>query len=767
MKKNECLQAALGMIDDEIILDAKVSDCTQRIVRLWPRIATIAAAVLLIICCTAWHLLDKPQTQPPAQLTAVENLWEAEDFRAYSVSYHAQLALPLSSVDGRCVVMLNETDGQMLQTDILSISNAQTIKFEALVAQRYAVYYAQNGYPIFYDTQQDRQVDLQERILGDTSWIFDAVIQAAAEAAQNLYPGMLDTENNRNCLEVTFHRFLNDTKRFDWDAMNPDTDFMDHIDGYKYKDKAERKHAFSAMCWELLFECHARLGDEIWNAPYGVYILGMDAQNGMCIVRVFDAAQNGIGYLLYDIKTDTYRDLPDSYGKMSFALSHDGYMLRFSNDGNIATIAYPAAGVSGADMIQDITQRQVTRVSNRKVANYQGERIGVCFLNEDKVYVLNGINAASEAYISEENSFIYFKLMEYGCAGKSFLASDVVWYNRLRRIDRDTDRWAFHSTDTGGNIHKRIILQGNFVRFAADETVAIMEREGKYYAYSLEDGSDITEAVVSGKADMYAHEVLSVSFEDGMLYKQNLFTGEDRLLVTHADQFILSSDGAFVFTYCEGESHVTCWNIATLENCSIEIAPQMCSQLFAADGAVLRMNYNDDENTLMISFYLESDITDNTDQDVDFYALLKKIKEADRENGENFFEGTNLSAIYSEDMKMITDLQISQEILDAFRLSADKMDSPDGVVTWETYYPPFLTLYENRFTIFEKLGLTQPQNYLDVNGTMFVLYEDGDEKLCLHFSPYWRLYDYQDEDAGFAIIYVRGSLAYDYRFINP
>lgn len=767
MKNNELMQDAFGMIDDEFILDARASDPTQSIARLWLRIAAVASAVLLIISCAAWLLREKPQTQPPAQLSAVENLWDDEGFRAFSVSYNAQKALPLSSACGAYVVFLNETDGQMLQTEHLSISQAQTIKFETLVAQRYAVYYAENGYPIFYDTLEDRQVDLQERILGDTSWIFDAVIQAATEAAQSLYPGMLDTENNRNYLEVTFHRFLNDTKRFDWDAMNPDTDFMDHIDGYKYTDEEGRKHAFDAMCWELLFECHARLGKEIWNAPYGVYILGLDAQNGMCIVKVFDAAQNGIGYLLYDIKTDSCRDLPDSYGKMSFAMSHDGYMLRFSYDGSIVTIAYPDAGVTGADMIHDITQRQVARVANRNVANYKGEKIAVCFLNEERISVLNGLKAASEAYISEENSVIYFKLMEYACAGKSFLASDAVWYNRLQRIDRDTDRWAFYRTDATESNYKNIVLQGNFVRFAANETVAIMERGGKYYAYSLEDGSDITDAVMSGEVAMYAHEVLSVSFEDGMLYKQNLFTGEDRLPITQADQYILSSDGAFVFTYCAGENYVTCWNIATLENCRIEIDPQMCSQLFAADGAVLRMNYNDDENTLLISFYLESDIANNTDADVDFYSLLEKIKEADRENGENFFEGTNLLAIYSENMKMVTDLQISQEILDAFRLSADKMDHPDGVLTWQTYYPPFLTLYENRFTIFEKLGLTQPEDYLDVNGTMFVLYEDDDEKLCLHFSPYWQLYDYQDEDPGFAIIYVRGSLAYDYRFVNP
>lgn len=132
-----------------------------------------------------------------------------------------------------------------------------------------------------------------------------------------------------------------------------------------------------------------------------------------------------------------------------------------------------------------------------------------------------------------------------------------------------------------------------------------MEREGKYYAYSLENGEEITDQVRNYEIPLMAHDRLLVYTEDGYLYTKDMFSEEAPRQISKADKVIYSNDGAFAFVYNEGETFVTCINVASTDSCQIEIDSTLCDQLFNTPDAVFQMLYNDSENVLTFSFYHE------------------------------------------------------------------------------------------------------------------------------------------------------------------
>jgi hypothetical protein len=500
------------------------------------------------------------------------------------------------------------------------------------------------------------------------------------------------------------------------------------------------------------------MDEQMLQQSYVVTILGIDEANGICIIATRAITGSGAQFFVYDIRSDSCTQLTKDVANLSGTLQIDGYTFSFSADGTVATVAYPAAYVNGVNLSGDLTQRFVLDTKNRLITNYRGENLGVYFLENGTCHEFQDTfsqalaPAASELFVSDNNSVLYYKQMEEALSGKTFYASDIVWYNRLKLHNQDTDHWVFHTVSENYQIGKKIVLQGNLVRFAANETVAIMEREGNYYAYSLHDGREVTQDIRNGKVSMYAHEQLITSCEDRKLYVTNVFTGQ-RQTLGKADGYILSSDGAFAFVHCSEDNYVTCYNVASGENCRIAIDSQLREQLFAREDAILQMSYNEQENTLLLSYYAQEDVTNQYDTDANFYDLLAQLQDK------------NPESMYPDHPKVITDLTVTEAMMEKFRDSAYRYDHPNGVISWETYYPEGLTAYENKATIFEYLGLTEPEDYLDVNGTQFVLYEDDDEKLLLTFWQCWLLYDYQDWETGFSIEYRANGKIYDYQFI--
>lgn len=768
MKKNEFLQDAIGLIDDDLVTDIDRSVHKRRTAG-WVRWVAAAACLVLVLGGVLYMLADKEGGIFPGgdrgTISIAENLWQQEDFNAFSLSYSSVGAQKLGAYSGGSIVFLTETtpdtssQQEVLESQTISISQNQTFKFERLIAQRYAVYRSETGFVMFYDTVEDRHVDLQERILGNTIHILTSLKETAAVVVEEKYPGFLNAPVNQQILDLYLTYLANGTLSEHWNeitALTPDTGFMDAL-GYADTAEEEKRSICWNLGWSVFVECLARMDSAMIDAPYAVTILGIDEANGICIIATKTIVGGGAQFLVYDVRTDTCRNLTENVESLSGMLQVDGYTFRFSSDGTVATVAYPAAYLDGGNLLGDLTQRFVIDTYNRLVKNYRGENLGVYFLengtcHEFQSFTSDGVApGASELFVSGDNSVLYYKKMNEALSGKTFHASDVVWYNRLKLYNADTDHWVFHMVGDDYKVGGGIALQGNFVRFAANETIVIMERGGSYYAYFLEDGSEVTQDIQNGKVSMYAHEQLIVTCEEGQLCVTNVFTGQ-RQTIGRADKYILSSDGAFVFAYCSGDSYVTCYNVASGENCQIAIDSEMSAQLFVREDAVLQMSYNEQENTLLLSYYAEEDVTSKYESNVDFYGLLAQLQDDDPDS------------MYPSHPKVITDLTVTEEVMEQFRNSAYRYDHPDGVISWETYYPECLTLYESTNTIFGCLGLTEPEHYLDVNGTQFVLYEDEDEKLVLTFWRCWLLFDYQDADAGFTIEYSGNGRKYYYSF---
>ena len=758
MRKSDLLQDAMGMVDEKLVWDARTG-ATGKGRRLLLRISAVAACVALLLGLSFW-LIPREST-----VVTAKNPWEAEGFRAYSLVYTSLSAQSSGPAQSPGIVFLSQTDAATVPSTTMplpenvvvstpiSVSNADTIMVETLIGGRYAAYISDTGVPVFYDTATGVTVDLEERILGEDRVTIDRLLEDVTRIAKWKYPGILDAPENKEFFLEYVVSFVDRIPMADYDTKPLNTDFMDDLDGYRYTEQAYRRAEFSGMCWEAWTEAlrdYDRNGDDYPYRPYHVKFISVDAVTGMCVCVTRDIVGNGGKRWVYDIRTDT---LSTGIALNSFSDA----VLRFSPDGNIITVASNTAVSSGANIDKDFTHRFSVESFDRWISKYQGEDITVYDRSTGKSYRLSGTKSASEGFISESGSVVYYKKMDSAAAGKSFFVSDLVWYNRLDRYDRDTDSWVFCSSVADGDPYSQhVTLQGNFVRLIGEESAVIMEREGRYYAYRLKDGQDITRQVTAGDYPMMAHERLMVYQSDGFLYKKDLFSGEAPQLIGKADTFILSQDGAFAVYYGEGERVASCVNVATLEGCAIALDAQLTQQMQNTEGAVFRINYNESENSLLFSFYVPEAASETSQSGVDFFGQLREL--VDEKDG-------NWESVAS---KVITDRPISEEMMNEFRASCDRYLHPDGVVSWETYYPPGLSAFEDRFTIFEKLGITPPEDYLDVNGTKFILYEDDDERLVLTFWQYWKLYDWNGNSTGFMMeYYLDGVPICFYEFANP
>lgn len=752
MKDNEILQQAMTLIDDELILDAKAPVKRKA---YWVRWVAAAACLALIVGCFGYlggadHKgstsntpnVSAPTPTPPLTNSKIsDDLWQRDDFSAYSLSYGSSTST-LSAGSGGKITLLSEQTAP-LQTQSITIDPGQTYKFEQLVAERYAVYLSESGSPVFYDTIEDQELDLQMRILGDTSHILARFKELAFAVAEQNYAEFMAAEENRNYLDQYLTCLANDTLAEKWEELTsftPDIGFMDPMPEYCGNTQEQNLENFWNIPWNIYYHTLSDWQEEteLHDAPYALSILGVDSTNGICIVRGNTLTGDGAFYGSYDIRTDTLQDLPDYHNSLIGIMQPFGFTFHFSADGSIATVAWPDCGY----------------YFNYDIVNYKGDNLGAFFLDADKAYKFHvgfsedTVKASSKLYVSDNNKVLYFRKMDETLANKSFKVSEEIWCNRLALFQKDTDIWAFYLPDENYNVGKPVELEGKFVRFAAEGSVVIMERGGSYYAYSLTDGSDITQDVISGTVATYAHEQLTVTLEEGKLYAANIFTGQRQTLGT-ADQYIQTPDGAFVFAYCQGDGHVTCYNVASGGSCQIQIDSALRDQLFSQENVVLQINYHPEENTLLISYYIPEDVPDQ--DTVDFYSLLAQVKPDDGSLG-------------PDDPDVITDLQVTEDIIEQFRESAYRYDHPDGIIYWQNYYPAFISRCENRHSIFQCLGLTEPEDYLEMNGTKFILYEDEDEQLALVFWEYWPLYDYEDWDAGFHIEYTVSGKIYYYEF---
>lgn len=812
MQKNELLQDAIGLIDDDLIMDAKAESVKKAGIVYWlPKIAVAAACAALFI--GGWLLLPKappsdPQTpvlnnpevsqptstqtllpqptlpqptasQPiptqPVPTQPVEpNLFklrlEQEGFKAFSVIYRNVKKSAAS-------VFWNQTDLALIdhmQSTPLVLSGASAVKVESLISQRYVAYISNTGAPIFYDTVEGVSVNLQQRILGDTSPLLEELSNLAEQAANELFPGMLNTKANREYLRAYLHAHVNGLPTPSLEDWDVDTSFMSHLDEYKYIKDQQRPTVFYQMCWDVRREACTRAGS-LMVQPYRIKFLSIDAYGGKCIIEIRDLSNTAKSVQVYDIVTDTLRC------NLRSGMWNGSY-VRYSPDGKLFTVAYEYVGGSGSGAVMDpdYTQRYEYRDSIFNFHAYHGEKIHVVNMEtgwQNKIWN----TAASEAFLSDSGKVCYFKQLPVECAGKDFTLFSGDWFDRLTLFNRDTDLWVFCTPLDSNPYGKKTILQGNFVRFLADETIAVMERNGQYYAYLLGEnemsvdeikalmiqrietqyeryyyGQDVTEQLRSGSIVVAPNERLNIFCKGGILYKQDMFSGESAQKIADADQFLLNGSGTYAYTYVNGSDHVMCYNVLTSESCAIALDPQLYSQMKNTKNAVFRMVYNDTENTLTFSFYLEKNVIQSSPKD--FFGLLAKL------GGGSYYENGQPAGV-----KHFTGYQVSEDVMDEFRQSAYDYDHIYGIKHPELYYPKSFPMDIKAAQLFQVLGIAPPEGFLYVDGTQIVLYDIGDETLTLNFyDTYLGLYDDSKlkYERGFWLEYKKGTKTYSYGFTD-
>jgi hypothetical protein len=625
-------------------------------------------------------------------------------------------------------------------------------------------YLTEDSVPVFYDTQEGVAVDLKQRILGEDAADPEVLIAIATEKANEMYPGLLQSENNTAFFRACIFSFIHNEPRLNPEEWPLDTDFMDALDGFRDTAPEERPGKLRNICWEAY--CIA-LGDPRFPdyQPYRVKFLSVDAYSGKCIVQILDMRGNGLGIRCYDLAEDT---LIEVWSDINWPTA----VVRCTPGGRYQTVAWNMSvrrieGVWGAD----VTQQHLYAENWMYVDQYQGETVSIVDTQQGHTGTY-GWNAASEVFLSDSGKVCYYKLLPEACSGKEYAVSSGVWYDRLTRFDRDTDVWVFTAGPGQEGYTDPTALTGNFVRLICDDTVAIMERGGLYYAYLLsagethepgfvdeekgyygtrnkKTGEDITEKICTGEYLVAGHERLRMFLSEGYLYKQDLFSGDPAQKIARADQYVLSGDGQFAFVYCNGSDRAECYNVVTLESCAIALDPQLYSQLQGGVGAVFQMTFNEQDNSLVLSFYLEENVSQKGD--VDFFGLLAELDPG--------------SWAHPEVNKEYSITEVGVEI---FRKAVQAIaQEPDGATSPEQYYPaqfPQKLDWKGLTAALREFGVVIPDNAISVNGTKFILYESETEKLSLVFGGGWGLCT-QHPSEGSAFWFLYESQEYVYRFV--
>ncbi len=758
MKNTERLQEAFGAIDDELILDAKKPRNNKRLLRI---IALSAACFIIVLSILTPLIIGETEYLPSRSSGEyippdeddytpkyVENLWSRSDFSALSIVYGSNKRLrPVNNTvsDG------NFTSETAIESEQIKVNLDSTINVESLLADRYVIYYSDIGYPIIYDIKEGKAVDLTERIIGTERADGEAVYKAVMEKAEEGYKGITATQNNRDMIHTMVMSWMS-TEVYDESAFKPDIDFLkDHeVYGQLYEvympfHPEDLYYIFFDAIWVAYCEIPR---DDYNQKPYSIAPVWIDSEHGLSIVKICNVSGSTIKTVVYNIVEDKVIEVPMN----DWILFTDGYEINFSSDGSFFTITNPRGGINGANIPHEL-QSRYSENEHRTVSDYRGENYSVVYIDNYQFVALTDFYGTesfgcSKAYISENGSVIYYKLMNSESAGKNFNCDKEIWYNRLARFDSDNDSWTFCTVD--GERANKVVLDGRFVKLACNETVAIMEREGLYYAYLIENGRDITSDIFDEKYGLLAHERLIVYYENNALHKKDIFNGKSEKIID-CDSYILSSDGAFAFVYKNGDSFVTCINVATGESRRITVGNELLNQIFADKNAVFKMNYSEKENTLTLSFY-KSDEVQPTEETKDFYSLISEINN----DSLQFYEA-------SECGKVIENIQIDKAVLEAIRQYAIDYKTVDWGHDPSVLYPLGFTPQDKHQDVLRKLGVTPPDDYIDMNGTCFVLYKDEDESIEFFIDKYMPIYDPPEDyfNNGLCIIYKKDGRIYD------
>ena len=621
-RSNELLQDAIGMIDDDLVTEARPNSQRKPQRSTFLKWGALAACLTVAFTTTAILLAPSfktPSITPPISQsisitppisestyyppTVATNLWELDSFDSFSVIFGKSESAAAPQFSSLSATTTNSLQSNLLTMDI------PMVKLESFLDKRYIIYYEELGIPIFYDLQENCEINLEDRILGENRFDEQKFYTVAEQMLEERCPGVTLSENNRIYFREQIDSGLNHIPFTP--SVEPDLTYVKiNYPSYVLMEDWLLKQ-FKSDCTAAISNAYNVLGDEYAHIPCRVRLLGVDSVNGICVVCVVDLIGNCLNYLTYNLTTNECKPLPQG---ISGSMLQFGMVFHFSHNGSIATVSYPYVKYFNPPHYapyHDLWQRQTFPSTSYRIT-YYGEQYGCFFLDDDIVYSLNSVTTVrgmSQLYIAPNSNTVYFKKFNFLHAERIMNVDSIEWYNRFDQFEsRKADEWVFYSftNPTLTFPDRSIILHGKFVRFIANETAVIMEQEGKYHVYSLESGEDITEKVMNYEIPLMAHDRLQIYLEEGYLYSKDLFSDEAPRQIARADQVIFSNDGAFAFLYTQGDTFVTCLNVASLDACRIEIAPALCEQLFSTPNAVFQMIYKEDENILTLSFYQES-----------------------------------------------------------------------------------------------------------------------------------------------------------------
>ncbi|MBE6543161.1 MAG: hypothetical protein E7675_02045 [Ruminococcaceae bacterium] len=786
MKNKKILERALDHISDDLIIEAMPFERSTPINRRFISrpFAYMSVAVIMIVITTLIILpvFFKKDTQTPTTfpttnvptatepeitLPIIENFWELDDFQAYTFSYTSEE--PVLSSDKNAVL---KTFSEMaVEKDIVSellidptnikINIKNNVNIESVIDDRYIAYYSQEGSPLFYDTEKNKEIDLEKQILGDRC-INDYIINLAYLKAEELLPGC--TNNNKEFLKEYIitnkikERVELFNSKYKWEDL--DFSFFDYL-GNEYKELSEQNKInlvfsiFDQASWEV---------EKLDDYSY-ISIMGIDSRNGFCYYTELNLRGYAKGFYKYDISKDT----STKFQKLSI---NTGFEFNYSEDGSIITIASPI--VNGGNLF--VYNNEYDAIyKNHTIANkyaffqgYNGEEVTALKYNSEGELITifsDSINtAASKVFISSDNSVLYYK--KYAMREKNFVCSHLVWYNRLDLFNDEYDTWIFR-TINDDSCSEPISLNGEFVKFIADNTAVVMKKYGKIKVYSLYDGSDITqEASMNMLMGMKSHDRFEIIMQNGDLYKKDIFTNKITPIFKNVESYFISSDNAFVFVHENGNDSITCINIANLKNNSIKLTKEIIDAI--NKGSYLDITYNRIENTLLISYvFKDKSVITNEYSNVDFYHCLKLGKDFDPTRDINKEYNTTICYDYT----------INEKTLNSFRTAVDNIIKSgyknDNYRKSDKYNPCNIKYYDSVDQILEKLEIEIELKdlYHDIFLTEFVLYEDDDEKIVLYTTRSWIKYGSQNENIlihnnyGINIVYYCNDRVFE--FLNP
>ena len=639
MKKDtkELMQDALGLLRDDYIEDAQTVRSKPFHKRIsWKMIVAASIAVLLVagvFAGTILNITQKPQKQEhnlepslQGQMYYLPNVWEQDNFKSVSFLFqNAPALLSLTDITQTKTELLSSSNNwQIIEPENIPVGQNVSVGLENLIADRYAVAYDENYCPVFYDLKQNTLVDLDTQIIGDERVSLDPLIEACFACADELYPGILDTQNNCELLTKFVNSMSRDMAewRLDYNTLEPDVEFLSKIDGFKYDTQETLRAKFSDICLsEIYLHSLESLIDLYHLKPSWVEVMGIDGKNGKCLAIIHDVIGNGLDYVLYDFNTDISYKLPDN-SQNSLIGTMWGYgdaEFRFSADGKVISVVYPDVEYLGSVVYYGYFNRYVSE-SYRSLASYNGEKVGV-FYPEYNTAVTLPIHASSEAFISESGNVIYYKKCQSVRTnqtqiqhGSELIATvkcpDKLWYSRLYNEDKYTDQWVFATIDPKiGSTQAQIVLPGKFVRFMANESVVLMDMDGVYTAYDLKTGKDVTAEITSNtyaQSNYPYHERLIVYEENGILYKKDAFVENTTNLLAQADQYAMSKNGAFVFAYNSQTKKSLCINVASGQSIEVKLSDAFLLQLTELNDSELIISYNEYNNTLLFSISTRS-----------------------------------------------------------------------------------------------------------------------------------------------------------------